>query len=82
MKTKDLFLNFNFSILSNGATVKAFLFALVTTFLFATAMIATYYISVAVLALVTAAITFVVANLFGIVLAVVLIAAMRKIVLR
>ena len=82
MKTKDLYLNTVFNLFPKVDVISAFAYALITTIALTFTFILSYFVVSIVSIIVTAIFSFVVANLFGILLAVVLIASMRKMVLR
>jgi len=82
MKTKDLFQTTVFNLLPKVDFMSAFAYALITTFALIVAFVLSYFVLSIVSILVSAVISFVVANFAGIVLAVVLIAALKKMILR
>jgi len=82
MKTKDLYLNTVFTLLSKADSLKAFAYALITTLALVAAFVLSYFVLSIVSIVITAVFSFVVANFAGLVLAAVLIATLKKMILR
>lgn len=82
MKTKDLYLTIVFNLLTKADFVKAFAYALITTIALVSAFVLCYLVVSILTIAITAVFSFVVANFAGIVLAIMLIAALKKVILR
>lgn len=82
MKTKDLYLTTMFNLLPKVDFLSAFAHALITTIALIAAFAVTYFVYSVVTILVTMIFAFIASNFAGIVLAIVLIAALKKMVLR